>query len=61
MLFRPTMFPEQSACGMSSAVTYQPAFVTNRREDFVDSVFTNGWILSTDAGKQPSTAPGESL
>ncbi|MCY1456585.1 hypothetical protein D9M71_738140 [compost metagenome] len=61
MFFRPAVFPEKRASGMASAMANQSAFVTNRREDFVDSVFTNGWILGTDTGKQPSTTPGESL
>ena len=61
MLFRPAVFPEQSASGMASAMANQATFVTNRRQDLVDGVFTNRRILSADSREQPSTAPGEAL
>ncbi|MNP58151.1 hypothetical protein D3C76_1530430 [compost metagenome] len=61
MLFRPTVFSEQSASGVAGAMANQPALVTNRRKDFIDGVFANSRVLSADSREQPSTAPSETL
>jgi len=61
VLFRQAVFPEQSAGGVTSTMTNQSTLVTNSREDLVDGVFANRWVLSAHPREQPATTTCEAM